>query len=150
MNDTQRKILQAQKEAGHDRIEDIVAMGFDRDAIYLELAYKLGLKGKEKYRAHFGKMKTQKEIERAIAKLEEIRMRVAPFTKNKKEKKLLTPPKPLSKKQRIKKEKAELKLLNSRVSHEEIKKALAELKRLNKMPRILRWLWLQYKKYIVK
>src|SRR3990167_11544872 len=146
MNDTQRKILQAQKEAGHDRIEDIVAMGFDRDAIFLELAYKLGLKGKEKYRAHFGKMKTQKEIERAIAKLEEIRMRVAPFTKNKKEKKkedkkekkLLTPPKPLSKKQRIKKEKAELKLLNSRVSHEEIKKALAELKRLNKMPRILR------------
>lgn len=152
------KVIRAQKKIGHDRLEDIVAMGFDRTAIYTELSYKLGLKGKDRTRAHFGHMQTQKEVERAIAALEEIRMRVAP--KQKKKKKvakvvqvevgaLLNPNRlPLSKKRREKLRRQELQEANNAITPEQKRQAMENLKRLNQMHPILKWLWLQYKKYL--
>lgn len=138
-------ILKAQKQAGHDRLEDIVAMGFDRDAIYTSLSYKLHLTGNQRYRAHFGKMKTQREVERAIAKLEEVREEMGNVLA-KKEKKATNIKNEAEKQAYIKEKKASAKGVY--LTSEQKRVAMRKLRKLNSMNPILKWLWLKYKKYL--
>lgn len=132
-------LLKAMKAAGHDRIDDIVALGYDRDAIYSHLATRLKLKGKDRVRAHFGKMKTKREVERAIALLEDVRMEMAEKLEKQKLK---------EERKRIAAEKRAEKLASKPkyLTAEQKRIAMRELRKLNAMSPLRRWLWIKWKR----
>lgn len=74
MKNAHQVILSAMKEAAHDRIEDIVALGMERKVIYTRLKNKLKV---PPAKAHFGNMTTKGEVTRGIYALEEIREKYA-------------------------------------------------------------------------
>ncbi len=66
-------VLKAMKASGHDRINEIVAMGIHKNAIYSSLSKRLRV---SPLKGHFANMRTQEEVSAAILVLEDIRMEV--------------------------------------------------------------------------
>lgn len=67
-------VLRAMKASGHRLIDDMVEQGMNRSRIYALLAHRLQLPPGKRHHAHFGNMRRKREVERAIAALEQIRM----------------------------------------------------------------------------
>ena len=74
------KNLYELKDTGHDIIDEIVDMGFDRSWVYTTLGRYLNFPGN--WKQHFSQMNTEEELIKAILKLKQIRKKCLVIKEN--------------------------------------------------------------------
>ena len=76
-----KKTVYGLKAIGHELIDEIVDMGFDRSWVYISLGRHLGFPGNWKH--HFSQMHTEKELFKAIHKLKKMKEKCIKIKENK-------------------------------------------------------------------